>query len=374
MLSTAQKNKKMFTSKPSSTENSFDPNRNTSKGTIHTMKMDLTGVTSQALPERPTSVIEDNINQKSSPFFNNLPEQPVAAAPIEKAAPVFSAPVSHTPIVRSEGMPVSINPTNSFPGQRSINQKETLRFTTDSEKTTTAWKKIITTAFLLSLFLAIGFGGYYIWSNQLIDFSQIPLPSFLSKNELSEKPLPLSAKTPNYFNIDIEKADKNELKKLVEKYSQEMIASNVTSPVEFRVSDLNNNPVTFATFSQKMGLSLSPQVVTALDKDFSLFIYNDIGKVRLGLALATSDGEKLRALLIQEEPQLPTELQNIFLAQYSITQGAFKTSAYKGIATRYINMTSSEELSIDYTLSSNQLIIGTSKMTLRSIIDYMNTQ
>lgn len=367
------KNKKMFTSKSSSIDNSAGSDKNTGvieKAPIYTMRKDLEKAKNPQILlkeeyESSNSSRSFDKNKKSSPFFGSQQQ----VMPIEKTAPISPT----RPLVTRE-VPVSVNSIGTFPGQRSINQREALKFNETSGKTRVAWKKIVLIALFLFILLSIGFGGYYFWITRSGDLSNISISGFLSKNTPSEKILPLSTKTPNYLNIDIEKTDKNELKTLADKYSKEMTGNGIVSPVEFIVSDLKNNPIDFSVFSKKIGLSLSQEIISKLDKNFSLFLYNDTDKPRLGLVITTEEGEKLRAALAQEEANLPEELQDIFLAPYSLEAKTFKTSSYNGIAIRYLNIVSPEEISIDYTVSGNQLIIGTTKMTLRSIIDYMNSR
>lgn len=326
---------------------------------VYTMKKDIEKaknpqIPSENSPNRPTEGTTIPIrSQESSPFFG----------PQEQARPAGKAVPANTfrfPGVRN--IPTPINPARNFPSQGTTTQRESSWPGEAPKEPRATWGKIILIAFSLFIFLSIGLGGYYFWVTQ----SESPSPA-------TEKIPSFSTSNPNYLNIDIEKTDKEQIKALVNKYAKKMSDDGIATPVEFIVSDPENNPVDFSVFEEKMGLSLTPEIMSALDKNFSLFIYNDSGKPRLGLVIATQEGEKLRKALLQEEANLPRELQGIFLAEYSLEEKIFKNSSYNGIGVRYLNLTSPEELSMDYTVSGNQFILGTTKMTLRSIIDYLSS-
>lgn len=363
----------MFTLKSSLANNPEEIGRdfdNIENIPVHTMKKDIEKAKNpQTLPESTT---DRPINgpgipsrsQGSSPFFS--PREQAKTA--EKAVPINTF---RFPGVRN--IPTPINPARNFPSQGTATQRESSWSGEAPREPKTAWGKIIFIALSLFLFLSIGLGGYYFWVTQSGSLPQISLPGLFSKEDASTEKIPsFSTSKPNYLNIEIEKTDRDQIKALASKYAKKMADDVITSPVEFIVSDLNNNPVDFSVFKEKIGLSLTPEIMSELDKNFSLFIYNDSGKPRLGLVITTQEGEKLRKTLLQEEANLPRELQGIFLAEYSLEAKIFKNSSYNGIGVRYLNITSPEELSIDYTVSGNQFILGTTKTTLRSMIDYLS--
>lgn len=348
---------------PGGTGNDFD---NIENAPVYTMKKDIERAKNpQVLPENTinrTLNTPKNINgsQGNSPFFGS--QEP--ARPVEKSFPTADA--SHFPGTKEA--PIPVNSNRNFPGQRAVPpRREDLRLKEMPGEIKTSWGKIIFTAFSIFILLSIGLGGYYFW------VTQSGFPSLFPKDTPAERMPSFSTRNPNYLIINTEKTDKDQIKALINEYAKKMIDDGVTSSVEFIVSDIKNSPVDFSVFEEKMGLSLPPEITSELDKNFSLFIYNDSGKPRLGLVVATQEGERLRKALMQEEPNLPRELQSIFLAGYSLEAKIFKNSSYNGIGIRYLNITSPEELSIDYTVSGNQLILGTSKMTFRSIIDYLNS-
>ncbi|MDO8240596.1 MAG: hypothetical protein Q7T51_01230 [Candidatus Moranbacteria bacterium] len=232
-------------------------------------------------------------------------------------------------------------------------------------------------AFIVITFIAliIGIGVYYLLllrQDVIIveptiepETVTIPEPEVIIVPELS-----FSNDKPNYLSIDTTAIDNTQIKEAINKFAEDIKKSAVTTPIEFIVTDTQNNPIDFATFSQKMGLTLSKNILTYLNKNFSLFIFNDNGNMRLGLTVDFANSAKLKPVLLKEEPILAKNISALLLSTiYELPTAVFGKSIYNGIDIRYQNIVSPENLSIDYALTDKQLVIGTTKMTLRSIID-----
>jgi hypothetical protein len=147
----------------------------------------------------------------------------------------------------------------------------------------------------------------------------------------------------------------------------------LTAPVEFIVTDQQNNPLTFTDFATSFGLKFSSLVMSSLADNFSLYIYNDQGNIRLGLAVDSKNDVSTKARMFNEEPNLVSEISPLFL-DTSFTAPktvSFNSSNYANTQIYYLNLATmqNQPLSIDYTIFNKKLIIGTSKMTLRSILD-----
>lgn len=269
-------------------------------------------------------------------------------------------------------------------------KKETLLIKETSGKTKTSWGKVFFSAILLFILLLTGFLGYYYWTNR-----ELPIPAkwfskfndFVQFGQFATQSPPLasptpeihetasfSEKNPNYLSIDLNNPGNEQIKSVLQKYAQKVTASKTSLPIEFIPTDNQNNPISFSLFSKKLGLSLSQDLLSAIsDESFSLFFYNDTQKAKIGLSIPLRQGTRLKSVLLQEESNLARELEPIFLiSTYTIENKLFSESNYKGIEVRYLNILSPEELSIDYAIQDNHLLIGTTKMTLRSIMDYSN--
>jgi hypothetical protein len=234
------------------------------------------------------------------------------------------------------------------------------------------WEKLILAGIVCFLLLAFGAGGYYYWiskkNNQSEEIIETPPPI------AQEETITFSIEKPNYLPIDIANSDSEKIKGLLSKYKDKVSASKALAPVEFIVTDSKNNPVNFATFASKLGINFSQDIISSLNADdkFSLFIYNDKESTRLGLTITSADDYKLKKAIFQEEASITKEAEPLFLGiSYDLGSKSFASSSYNGTEIRYINLSADSELSIDYTIFQNKLVIGTTKTTLRSIMDYI---
>ncbi|HPN96358.1 MAG TPA: hypothetical protein PLK35_01190 [Candidatus Moranbacteria bacterium] len=235
------------------------------------------------------------------------------------------------------------------------------------------WGKISMIAVsIFIIFMAAG-GGYYYWLTRQNSKTEI-----VEAPPVIPEPTPeISTKNPNYLNIDIDTWDSARIKEEIKIYANKPLTSD--SPAEFVVADLQNNPIAFEKFAQKIGFNFSPQIFSSLAEKFSLFVYSDNGKTRLGISINIKDAENaitLKDNLTKEETTLDAELEPLFIttSQYQIDKvKTFSDSQYGGADIRYKNIISPEELSVDYAIFQNKLVIGTTKMTERAIIDYVSS-
>lgn len=187
---------------------------------------------------------------------------------------------------------------------------------------------------------------------------------------LNKEPLTLSAIMPNYMMIDLANSDTSILKNTLSTFTEQVRASNITTPVEFLLVDKENNPVAFAIFVEKLNLKLSPETLSDLGNKFSLFIHNDQSEMRLGLTVEVVNDINLKNDLEKNEKALTENLKNLLIPMdYTFSPANFNTNIYNGIAIRYINATDAKDLSLDYAILNKQLVIGTSKLSTIAIID-----
>ena len=230
---------------------------------------------------------------------------------------------------------------------------------------------MIVIAIIIFAVLAAGGYGYYFWITRQ-NSPEIQTPAIQTPSASpSEVPL-LSTDKPNYLNIDLENTDSAQIKEMLIKNAQDVSMLQANTLVEFIAVDQQNNPLNFQGFAQKAGINLPAEILAGLGTNFSVFVYNDNGKARLGIAIDSKDitEKTLQKNLLAKEPLLPKILEPLYLpTEYTIEDKTFATSYYGGAEIRYFNITSPEELSVDYTIFRNKLLIGTNKMTLRSMID-----
>lgn len=325
---------------------------------VHTMMQDLNEINYPGLDKENKQNLEtvaqrkplvlDNLAtaQKSSPFLNPTPE-----------------------FTRPEAVKVSSIQANNPPSS-----------TTDTPSSAGSRRPFILIATALIIVIIAG-SGYYFWTTRQANTVAV-VDEIVPPMETIPEPIPeptppapqFSTDKPNYLNIENKDTPAGDnVKDLLAFYANQVSQANIVTPVEFVVTDAQNNPLLFSEFSIKLGINFTQPLSDNLKETFSLFIYNDGPLTRLGLAVDSKDATELKTLMTTEEKILAKELQPIFLStNYTIGIKSFGSSTYNDLPIRFANIISPEDLSVDYAITSGKLLIGTTKMTLRSIIDYID--
>ena len=336
--------------------------------------------------EQPEIIIN---KQKTSPFLSPKIDKvvPEKQEPVNITVPEKQEPENakeRTSVFFSQQGPVA-TPTVTYGNKLPQEKKEdiaspiqaTINISPKKEKAGSPWTKVMVAIIVILVLLASVFGAYRFWMKRQSALEN-PNPSQTPVNTPSVPAIPnpsttsLSADKPNYLSIDMETADKDKIKETISDFAKKIPDLQISTPVEFLVTDDQNNPISFGKFASAYGLALNPDIMNNLGDKFSLFLYNDTGKVRLGLAVDSKDIAEinLKKALTQGEPDMAKNVEPLFLStEYTLENKAFATSYYNGAEIRYENITFPEDLSVDYTIFRDKLIIGTTRLTLRSIID-----
>jgi hypothetical protein len=184
--------------------------------------------------------------------------------------------------------------------------------------------------------------------------------------------LSYSQDSPNYLFINAGYDSADKIKNLLQQYIQKVAQEGYAKPVEFIVTDETNAPMPFSAFSTKLGLKISQNVLLNLNNNFRLFVFNDSSVTRIGLTIDSKNDVVLAKALLGEEKILAEEINPIFFTTDYKKDKLFGDSSYGGAKIRYQNIISPENLSVDYSIYKNKLIIGTTKLTLRAIVDKIN--
>lgn len=249
---------------------------------------------------------------------------------------------------------------------------------TETPKKTSGFKKILTFIFILITLGIIGGGGYYFWTTRIISLpvpaTENPEPTNTTPEVISEpQPKPeivLSQTSPNYLIIDT--TDKNAFETAIAEYANKVAQTNAGSLIEFIATDKENNPISFEIFAQNFNINLNPEILAQLNPSFSLYIYNyGSDKIRLGISILVKDSELLKLALEKNEPTLIQGLSPLIgNTDYQYPDNSsFSIGTYNEAEIRYFNISSPEEMAIDYSVYKNNLIIGTTKSVTYSILD-----
>ena len=354
------------------------------------------------IPEKPRNLPpiqpkeEEKPNLSASPFLSkeditssfSAPKPPKYPPQQEATKKTFQ----ETPPTKNQEFTPTQNLQPSFSidtliKERLNNPKREALLIKEETRRKTSWGRLFFLSASIFIFILSGFSIYYYQTNH-----ELPIPSIWLKklNEITlfeeitsqnqslpsnQENISFSEKNPNYLNIGSDNADPSQVRNILLKHSQKVLASQISIPVEFIPTNSQNIPLSFKAFAKKINLGLSQNILSRLsDDNFGLFYYNDEGKIRLGLSIPLQPGTNIHQAILQEESNLAKELEPIFLSTgYTIENKPFGSGDYAGLEIRYLNIISPEELSIDYTIFDNRLIIGTTKMTVRAIIDKIKT-
>ena len=238
-------------------------------------------------------------------------------------------------------------------------------------------------AAIILITIITGASAYYFWTTRQANPPEEIITNNNENNETgntvpAETPVSskidvpkFSIEQPNHLNLDIATATPESIKAILQNNIKELKDSKIVSAVEFVIVDMENKPIKFSSFAEKFGIVFPKSIMSSLKDVFSLFIYNDNENYRLGFTIERTESPGLQKLMLAEEPKLPTDLNPIFLdiAYSSDAKKKFSTSNYDNFLIRYNNIVSPEYLSVDYAFSESKLILGTTKITIRAVID-----
>lgn len=246
--------------------------------------------------------------------------------------------------------------------------------------------KILFIAAIVIVVAAFAFGGYYFWTTRvsnnqasITDESeaapdQVSSPETVSETNTKSPAEIIQSKfsesNPNYLPIDIGTTTADGTNKLFINKASEIKDSGSLVPIEFVVTDMNNDPVSFSAFNYISGMKFPVSILTNLGDKFSLYFFNDNENMRMGLTVELKDKEKIISAIKNEENSLAGDLSPLFMGTAVKSAGKiFKSSTYNNFSIRYNNLDEQGLISIDYSITDKYLTIGTSKQALRSILD-----
>lgn len=185
-------------------------------------------------------------------------------------------------------------------------------------------------------------------------------------------PLPsYSVEQANLLSFDTETVTAEAITTEFLKIALTVQENRLQGPITFLVRDQNYNPLAFSRFAYLLGLDLDPALLNTLDEDFALYFYMDGERPRMGLQVTIRDQVTFTAALKTAETTLPKVFEPFFLDKTTApkTKLAFQSGLYQEQPLRYVNIDAPMNLSIDYALRNGQWLVGTSKNTLRALLD-----
>lgn len=373
-------------------------------GTVRTMKNDLEDVRSgrQGTPSQDEKQEDkNNAFQKAVNPFSEEGEKVLQtqgrASGGQAGSPfgVVSRPMSNPPSNTPQNQPLKYSLSGLEPeGGKMLTSRP-------GKNNQVLWMWVIV---VLTLVIIAGGVYYFFFQRNKMETEDLPLSSDIASNvpekvaePVTQEP-PFASDKPNYLSFNTETVSSEDIKKILSQAAFRIQAANMTQPIEFLVTDQNNNPLAFNRFAFLLKLDLALDVVALVNETFSLYVYNDASRARLGLILTFKDAPAAALALAKTETALPYAFQNLILEPDIIVAKTipFRSSTYNPRPTaspnrgeslggpaspslggsdgqefivRFANVSADQNISFDYALDGNQWFIGTSKNTLRAILD-----
>lgn len=311
--------------------------------------------------------VAENKRSENSPFLkyapvkpDNFPISPERIAPHQKTEKNIS-PLPEK--IKIEDLQVA----KKMEGENKEEKKTTSPVVAKKLK----WDKVLTATLFIIIILIIFGGGYYFWiTRESDDLANQPVVEEEQNQPVIDVPSDkFSVVNPNYLNIEVESITVDGIKQLLSEKISEMEESKIKGPVEFLITDKNNNPIAFSVFANLFELKLSADLLSNLEESFSIYLYDDEGNTRAGLAVELKDREKVSAEITKEETTLVNDMVNLFFGtDINNDKKSFSDGSFQNYSIRYINLNTENTISLDYALTDRQLVIGTSKNSSRAIL------
>jgi len=225
----------------------------------------------------------------------------------------------------------------------------------------------------------LGGGFYYYWFFVKKPSSQTPAQETAETQQApTSQTQNQESKNVRVFLVD-PSAGSIEFQKAFQKMTEDFLSgASENELVEARPVDQNNQQIQVKDFISLLSANLPETVTQEFTADnYSLFAKKENGEIRTGLVFKLTEPTGLAGELAQQEKNLPTDLNSLYLNQaVPGAEPAFNSAKYKNADIRYYNFPSPQNTSLDYSVvsgkTSGYLIFATSKNTMHSILDYMS--
>lgn len=320
--------------------------------------------------------VGNNLQKQKSP-----PAMPLQLRPEELPGNPFQSVPTPPPLSSADpNLPAfKSSPSQSFFAENSFLQENILPENKEKQPAPPKTKSKILLLLIAVLALALAGGGFYYYWFYIKNNSSANAPA------PAAQPAPAPAQTASTVSYDSQNKnlrqlivdtsqDSTEIKSAVAKFVAEFAASaSENDLVEVKFLEKDNQPIGKKDFFAGFGATIPDAVLMKLSEDYSLFAQKKGSAAKLGLVFKTVTSADLASEMKNWEPKITTDLASIYLGQtLSPAAGTFNSAKYKNADIRYFNFSSPADTSLDYSVISSFLIIGSSKDSMRSILDYMS--
>ncbi len=324
-----------------------------------------------SVPLKDDRSVRQKLHSKSNP--PDAPNNPFQSVP---TPPPFSRQENTSTFVKNSS-------SQSFFGNTSGYQESKIPGNAESLPTPKKGKgKLFSFIVVIIIILAGGGGFYYYWffikgvpsSTETETNAKTATPISSSSNE-SAPNASTANQNSNLRSLIIDTTQgQNEIKNSIQKFANEFADSAAENDlVEAKIFNNDKQTINKKDFLSGLGLTVPDSVMAKFSDEYSIFVKKEQGFARLGLVFRTITSSGLSEEMKSWEPTMVSNLHSLYLSPVtSDTSGPFDSSRYMNADIRYFNFPSPANTSLDYSIISNFLVIGTSKSTERAILDYMS--
>jgi hypothetical protein len=374
----------------------FNKNKNKKNNTegsldsisIHTMNDDLAGLVIQDdLDKKDDFSISETANVKEdSPFLNSNQESAIEEVNFKEKT--YTNPKDET------GNKIHSQEEKSIPAEeQDIDTVSDVDASYGKLEKTNKKSGFLLYVVVVLVLVVLGAGGYYIWimkdgniaetifqdntkNNSNVEITNAennnldPVEKVITNvgdNNFSEK-TNLLVVSDEVFNKDGLKTLFNEKFSEMDKYSGDQL--------EFVLVDNDNVPIPFGDFAKNFGITLNESILNSLSDNFSVFLYNKDTIKRVDLVINIKEQGLLKDDLKNNESKLVDDLNSLLLDLpiNNPSVNSFNDSIYNNISVRYDNLNTELNLSIDYYILGDYLVIATNKASGRAIMDKISIE
>ena len=218
-------------------------------------------------------------------------------------------------------------------------------------------KRKIRPIFLLLIIALLIIGGVFYWINREPEpVIPDPIPEQIQPSESL-----IQVNETKIFDLQ------DSLFELIKEKSQ-----NQEIGITRRLAILKNEKefLSLNELFQKLEITPPPYTISNLEENYTLVIYSQEQGKRLNLVIQVKNSEILKQRMKEWESTMFNNFSKFYIDDQPGEKAseAFLIDNYKGIDIRYINLPD-PDLTLNYTIRNNLLIIGTSKQAIYSIVD-----
>lgn len=237
-------------------------------------------------------------------------------------------------------------------------------------------KLILLGVALLAVLLTIaGLSYWFIFKKETAipgEMANTPIaPSLPIPPTAPDSPAKYQSDQPNILSFDTETVTPGEIKSALLQAGQAIAEEGLSEPIEFLIRDQKLNPLAFSRFAYLAKLEFPGSLLETLDESFSIYLYTDAGRPRTVLLVYAKNQEAFALELEKNEGLIPPAIEPLFLDMTTApkTNLVFRDGSHLERPVRFTNVDSSMGLSVDYAVRGRQWLIGTSKNSLRAVLD-----